>query len=632
VVKLKEKHTFFICKNRWFITITIIFLVISGILFTLWTIDQTDKQLRNDFLKIGNLAVKSIDTHGFSELTGTELDLKSLYYQRLKEQLTDMRLSDANYRFIYLAGIKTGDSVFFYLDSEPVNSKEYAFPGDLYNEPPAIIKQIFKSSLGEVEGPYTDSYGKWISVFIPVKDNSTGKILAVLGIDVDASNWSDTIIKNAGMSVGLFFIIIIMIVFVVFINRSKEQIKSQQKEIAESEKRFRVLFKDSPDAYLILKDGIIADCNTSTEVLLGADKINIIGKSTAEISPVYQPDGKKSSDTANEMILKAIKSGNITYDWVHRRFDGENFWVEVSVSPLSLEGKPELYISWRDITQRKISEEEMIELNEHLRISNEFVETSLFEKNSLIEELSATQEKLEKINSEKDKFFSIIAHDLKSPFSGFLGLTKIMAEDIQNLSMRDMQEFSKSMQDSATNLYKLLENLLEWARMKRGVTVFNPDTCMLPFMVKQVLDIQLEVAKQKQIEFINNVANDITVIADESMLNTVLRNLISNALKFTPRGGIIEVGATVQPSEDLKRSEGSAVIYVKDSGIGMSADTKSNLFKLDAKVSRPGTEDEPSTGLGLILCKEFIEKHGGKIWVESEEGKGSTFYFSLPKI
>ena len=253
----------------------------------------------------------------------------------------------------------------------------------------------------------------------------------------------------------------------------------------------------------------------------------------------------------------------------------------------------------------------------------------LQEKN---EQIELQNRELKEANSTKDKFFSIIAHDLKSPFAGFLGLTKIMAEEIQNLTLTEMHDFSKIMKISADNLYKLLENLLEWARMQRGVTNFIPDIFQLQLIVRMVLEVQEEVANQKDIELVVKIPEDIKISVDLSMFNTILRNLISNAIKFTPRGGKVEIGTIIEPSEDFKLSAGSISIYVKDSGIGMSQDTIDKLFKLDQKISHPGTEGEPSSGLGLLLCKEFVDKHNGEIRVESEAGKGSTFYINLPKI
>jgi signal transduction histidine kinase len=280
------------------------------------------------------------------------------------------------------------------------------------------------------------------------------------------------------------------------------------------------------------------------------------------------------------------------------------------------------------ILEKRIAEKEQAALLEQLIISNERIEENLFETNIIIEELSETKDSLEKTNAEKDKFFSIIAHDLKSPFSGFLGLTKIMAEELQDLTMAEMQNFSQSMMASANNLYKLLENLLEWSRMQRGVTEFNPEVCVLSKLIKQNVGIESEVAKLKDIELVSNIPENVSVFSDLPMLNTVIRNLMSNAIKFTPRGGRIELGTM---NSSVGSQSADVCVYVKDNGLGMNPELLDKLFKIDKKSSRPGTEGEPSTGLGLLLCKEFVERQGGRIWVESEVGKGSTFYLTLPK-
>jgi signal transduction histidine kinase len=188
------------------------------------------------------------------------------------------------------------------------------------------------------------------------------------------------------------------------------------------------------------------------------------------------------------------------------------------------------------------------------------------------------------------------------------------------------------MKTSASNLYKLLDNLLQWSSIQRGLIEFNPGSYMLSPIVKQNIEIIKENADQKNIEIVENITDDIQVTADLQMLNTILRNLISNAVKFTPKYGNVEISAIMKPSDGFIPSEKSVVIYVKDSGIGMDSFAISHLFKIDKNISRPGTEQEPSTGLGLLLCKEFVEKHDGKIWVESVEDRGSTFYFSLTNV
>jgi signal transduction histidine kinase len=259
-------------------------------------------------------------------------------------------------------------------------------------------------------------------------------------------------------------------------------------------------------------------------------------------------------------------------------------------------GQPELLVfSVRDITERKKTESEIKHKNEQL----------------------------EQLNSEKDKFFSIIAHDLRGPFNGFLGLTQIMAEQFKSLTLSELQEISMGMNKSANNLYNLLNNLLEWSRMQRGSTNFEPTNIpLLPFATSSLSTV-MEPATKKRIGISIDIDENLHVLADENMLASTIRNLASNAVKFTPTGGKVSLSAKTT-------ADGYIELSVHDTGIGMDAETLNNMFKLDVSISRKGTDDEPSTGLGLLLCKDFIEKHGGRIWAESEEGKGSTFYFTLP--
>jgi signal transduction histidine kinase len=237
-------------------------------------------------------------------------------------------------------------------------------------------------------------------------------------------------------------------------------------------------------------------------------------------------------------------------------------------------------------------------------------------------EIKYQNKELVKLDAEKDKFFSIIAHDLRSPFNSFLGLTQIMAEELPSLTMAEIQEIAVKMSKSATNLYRLLENLLEWSQIKNGTFSFNPEVIQLCSIVDECIEMMNVSAKNKNIEIANNIAVEIKVFADRNMLQTIIRNLVSNALKFTTNGGKVNFSAKTSSKKNLE-------ISIQDSGIGMSHELIANLFRIDLKTNRLGTENEPSSGLGLLLCKEFIEKQGGKIWVESEVGKGSTFSFSI---
>jgi signal transduction histidine kinase len=246
----------------------------------------------------------------------------------------------------------------------------------------------------------------------------------------------------------------------------------------------------------------------------------------------------------------------------------------------------------------------------------------LNQKNQIINHKNT---ELASVNAQKDKFFSIIAHDLRGPFNGFLGLTEIMAKQFDSITLTELMNISASMNKSANNLFNLLNNLLEWSRMQQGNINFEPKVIpILPFATSTLQTI-MEPATKKGIEVTIDIPENLQVFADENMLASTLRNLASNAVKFTPSGG--KVSITAKPIVD-----NNIEISVKDSGIGMDSEMLGNMFKLDVSISRKGTDGEPSTGLGLLLCKDFIGKHGGKIWAKSEEGKGSTFYFTLPAM
>ncbi|MCX6286711.1 MAG: tetratricopeptide repeat-containing sensor histidine kinase [Bacteroidetes bacterium] len=248
-----------------------------------------------------------------------------------------------------------------------------------------------------------------------------------------------------------------------------------------------------------------------------------------------------------------------------------------------------------------------------LYISKRKANRQLEEKNKVISE----------VNSSKDKFFSIISHDLRSPFNTFLGFTEILADELPNLTREEIQKIVFSMRNSAKNLFRLLENLLQWSRLERGVIHFNPASVQLQPIVNDVLDLIKEQALNKEIEIISDIPDGLEVCADRNMLQTLIRNLISNAVKYTNRGGKIKLSAKYSGEKYVE-------IAIQDSGIGMNQEILNSIFLLEKQNSRKGTEGEPSTGLGLIICKEFVEKHKGDIWAESKEDQGSTFHFTLP--
>jgi signal transduction histidine kinase len=238
-------------------------------------------------------------------------------------------------------------------------------------------------------------------------------------------------------------------------------------------------------------------------------------------------------------------------------------------------------------------------------------------------EVKYKNEQLQKSIAEKDKFFSIIAHDLRSPFNSFLGLTQMISEELNSLSQTEIQHIADNLKKSAGNLYTLLENLLEWSKMQRGQMDFNPVRFNLSHKIVNCTETVFGQANIKNIVITTDIPEKLELVADGHMFDTIIRNLVSNAIKFTPTGGKVIISAD-------KKNDQSVEINVIDSGIGIPDEMKSKLFSVSEKTSRKGTNGEPSTGLGLLLCKEFIEKHKGKIRVASEQGKGSTFTITIP--
>jgi PAS domain S-box-containing protein len=304
----------------------------------------------------------------------------------------------------------------------------------------------------------------------------------------------------------------------------------------------------------------------------------------------------------NEILTAEIISGRKnSARWEKRYFhrDGSIIWADIQTFLYRDEnGNPHYFITTvNDITERKKAEAES-----ELR-----------------------NEKLLQSNAEKDKFFAILAHDLRGPLGSFLGLIEVMAEDINSMTIAEIEDITKALHVSASSLFQLLENLLEWSVLKRGDFKCQPEKMALNRVVLRSIEPILESARLKNITVRLEMPQNYFVECDLKMTETIFRNLVSNAVKFTQPGGSVVISAEPATQEMIR-------VSVKDSGIGMSQNMIQKLFHINAQVSRIGTGGESSSGLGLIICKEFIEKQGGEITAESEESKGSTFHVTLKQV
>lgn len=278
---------------------------------------------------------------------------------------------------------------------------------------------------------------------------------------------------------------------------------------------------------------------------------------------------------------------------------------------------------------KKLVDQKTAKLQEsenHLRQANEELEKRVEERTLELananEKLRLYAEEQKQLNTYKDKFFSIVAHDLKSPFQGLLGLTSILEEEFDNLTAPQVKHFLKALHNSTQNVYNLISNLLQWSRLQTGKMPYKPEVVSLYDHAVSVQNVLHPNYTGKNIKFSIDVPENMELFADKHMLNSLLQNIGSNAIKFTPAGGCV----TIKAAENDK----FARISIIDTGVGIAPENLEKLFRIDLQFSTPGTNDEEGTGLGLSICKEMVEKHNGSIWVESEEGKGSSFIFTIP--
>lgn len=367
--------------------------------------------------------------------------------------------------------------------------------------------------------------------------------------------------------------------------------KKAEDALRESEKMFKTLFMESPLAIFIhdRDSGEIIDANPAVYSTYGYSSIQELR------SKRFWVDSPYSFEQALVKIHKAANEGPQQFEWLNRKKNGDLIWEYVRLNSITINGTERILATSTDITHRKKAENEIKLINEQL----------------------------EQANSQKDKLLSIIAHDLKSPMAGVFSISKILASDIQSLSQKEIEVISSEIHKSMENSMILLDDLMQWAQMSSGGMEFIPEKCDIHKLIIPTLDTARGMAQRKNIRIQSEIPEELNIIADQSMLNTVIRNLIFNAIKFTGKNGNILIKA--------EKKEAHVEVCIQDNGIGMNEKVLSSIFTVDQNKRKLGTEGEKGTGLGLILCKEFVEKHGGQIWIESEPEKGTKVFFTLPE-
>jgi PAS domain S-box-containing protein len=358
----------------------------------------------------------------------------------------------------------------------------------------------------------------------------------------------------------------------------------------------------------------------------------LLTSQTHQVSENREISQKNISDLQNipyieagyQRWLELLSQGEVLNAALHDLPEQEQVLLEakgvksILLIPLMIDNRWEGFIGFDDTVNERLWLQEDIQLLKTAAKVIGLYLANLKNRKEVVRQMKT----LEELNATKDKFFSIIAHDLKSPFNAIIGFSSILNEYIDKKNPEQLKSLVDTIKYSADKTYKLLENLLEWARSQTGRLSFSPEEINLHNFLIEIIGVHEAQASKKDIEIFNQTPKNAVVTADRNMLNTVLRNLLNNAIKYTEKGGTVAV--------DFEEFSDEIRISVTDTGIGISPENLERLFDISEKFSEKGTEGESGTGLGLILCKEFIEKHKGRIWAEAGQGSGTIFSFTLP--
>jgi PAS domain S-box-containing protein len=430
----------------------------------------------------------------------------------------------------------------------------------------------------------------------------------------------------------LFLGALSFLLFYIITRYQNEKLRVEEEmkvSILDERNQLRTLIDNIPDSiYIKDRESRFIVANKKVATVMGSTPEELINKTDFDF---YTHDLASQFYEDEQTIMRTLEP-KINYE--EPGLDEQGNRVIISTTKVPLVNKDGEVVGivgmGRDITKTKRIEIQLRKRTEDLQETNTILEERQEEIQQQSEELAAQADNLRKINIElerlnrtKDKFFSIIAHDLRNPFHAIIGFSELLTKEYNTMDDQQRKGLLELINVSSEGAFNLLENLLQWARTQTDKIKYSPENMDINDIIASTISLLSITAEKKHIKLKNTIAKKIMVYADKNMINTVIRNLISNAVKFTANDGEVRISAADK--------EKMVEIRVSDTGVGMNQETLGKLFRIDMYHSTSGTSGETGTGLGLIICKEFVEMHGGKIVVESEEKKGSTFSFTLPK-
>jgi len=570
-------------------------LIIAGVIYIRYNWIRIENEEIDFVLEIAETIKSSISIDDIESLKAMPDDINKPQYQSIKNILSKTIHAKNDAKFGYLF-IKKDNKIYFLVDSEPENSENYSPPGQEFTEATTEDLQPFKDGLKLVTSPSTDRWGTWVTAYIPVINDSTGKIIAVFGMDYDAKDWNKSIFYNVLQS-SILVVLIIFVIFVLIKIKSKND--SLKKEISERKIAEKSLRNLETNLEVILEstvDGILA-VNNEGKILKTNKRFEELWRIPQDI---LDTDSHK---TLLNYVLDQLFEPKIFLDKVNKLYnsieidsdilffkDGRIF--ERYSAPLLMEDKVIGRVwTFTDITENKRAE---------------------------IEILNA-KERAEEASRLKSSFLANMSHEIRTPINGILGFAELLKKELND---PELIKYVKIIESSGSRLLDTLNLILNFAKLESEKQNINYSNVLIEHLITETILTFQAMAKSKNLnlEFINKAEN-LTIKSDERFLRIIFNNLVNNAIKFTNKGEV---------TIEVTKENYYAVIKVKDTGIGIAKDKLGIIFKEFRQESEGFSRNFEGTGLGLAITERFIELLKGNISVESEPGKGSLFIVRLP--